>query len=327
MNILVTGGAGFIGSHIVEALIAHPRVNKVRIMDNLSTGFLDNIKPFLGNEKVEFMRADLRFLNECRRAVKDMDAVCHQAAIGSVPRSIDDPITTHDNNVNGFVNMLEAAKSEGIRKFVYASSSSVYGDATDSPKFEERIGKPLSPYAVSKYANELYAEVFSRCYGMQLIGFRYFNVFGPRQDPFGPYAAVIPLFIKAGLTGTAPIINGDGSITRDYTFVKNVVKANLNALDPSLALTGNNVYNIACGHTTTLNMLWEAVRELTGAEVEAEHKPNRKGDILHSLADVSKAEKDLGYKDLILLRQGLGETIPWYEQQVRCVKKEKEMVI
>jgi UDP-N-acetylglucosamine 4-epimerase len=327
MNILVTGGAGFIGSHIVEALMADPSVGKVRIMDNLSTGFLDNIKPFLGQGKVEFMRADLRFLNECRKAVKDMDAVCHQAAIGSVPRSIDDPITTHDNNVNGFVNLLEAAKGEGIKKFVYASSSSVYGDAADSPKFEERIGKPLSPYAVSKYANELYAEVFARCYGMQLIGFRYFNVFGPRQDPFGPYAAVIPLFIKAALTGMSPIINGDGSITRDYTYVKNVVKANLNALDPSLNLAGNNVYNIACGHTTTLNTLWETIRELTGATIEAEHRPNRKGDILHSLANVSRAERDLSYTDLVLLKQGLAETIPWYEQQIHGVSKQKELAV
>ena len=316
MNILVTGGAGFIGSHIVEALVDDPTIKRVRIMDNLSTGFLDNIKPFIENGKVEFFRADLRFQKKCQKAVKDMDAVCHQAAIGSVPRSIDDPITTHDNNVNGFIHLLEAARNAGIKKVVYASSSSVYGDATDQPKVEGRIGKPLSPYAVSKYANELYAEVFAKCYNMQLVGFRYFNVFGPRQDPFGPYAAVIPLFIKSALERISPIIHGDGSITRDYTYVKNVVKANLHSLSPDLYFADHMVFNIACGVTTTLNELWSMIKELTGSDTEAIHGKNKKGDILQSLADVSAAEKALGYAELVHLKDGLLETIPWYHERM-----------
>lgn len=316
MKILVTGGAGFVGSHIIEHLISMPDVEKIRVMDNLSTGTMDNIKPFLQNSKVEFFRADLRFISECRKAVKDMDMVCHQAAIGSVPRSIDDPINTHDNNINGFVNLLEASKTEGIRKVVYASSSSVYGDADYSPKVETTIGKPLSPYAVSKYANELYAEVFSKCYKMNIIGLRYFNVFGPRQNPFGPYAAVIPIFITSALTGRAPIINGDGSISRDFTYVDNVVKANINALFSKVEGGSHKVYNIALGGSTSLNELWEQIKVETGTTVDAIHATERMGDIRRSLADISAATADLHYTDLVDIKSGLKKTILWYQQQI-----------
>jgi UDP-N-acetylglucosamine 4-epimerase len=317
MKIVLTGGAGFVGSHIAEALIANPNVSKVRIVDNLSTGDIRNISPLFSNIKLEFLRADIRFYKECENAVAGMDLICHQAAIGSVPRSIDNPLYSHDNNVNGFLNIIEAGKNAGIKKVVYASSSSVYGDSPDLPKIESKIGKPLSPYAATKYINELYAEVYAKCYGMSFTGFRYFNVFGPRQNPNGPYAAVIPLFVSAALSSKSPIINGDGTITRDYTFVKNVVKANVNALLKEQESSGSEIFNIACGKTITLNKLWEIILEITGESILATHVPQRKGDILQSLADISKAEEKLFYSDLIQLHEGLIETINWYKTENR----------
>jgi UDP-N-acetylglucosamine 4-epimerase len=317
MKIVLTGGAGFVGSHIAEALLANPNVSKVRIVDNLSTGDIRNISPLLSNSKLEFLRADIRFYKECEIAVAGMDLICHQAAIGSVPRSIDNPLYSHDNNVNGFLNIIEAGKNAGIKKVVYASSSSVYGDSPDLPKIESKIGKPLSPYAATKYINELYAEVYAKCYGMSFTGFRYFNVFGPRQNPNGPYAAVIPLFVSAALSSKSPIINGDGTITRDYTFVKNVVKANVNALLKEQESSGSEIFNIACGKTITLNKLWEIILEITGESILATHVPQRKGDILQSLADISKAEEKLFYSDLIQLHKGLIETINWYKTENR----------
>jgi UDP-N-acetylglucosamine 4-epimerase len=316
MKIVLTGGAGFIGSHIVEALIENPKVSKIRILDNLSTGDIRNIAPFLSNSKVEFCRADIRFYKECENVVSGMDVVCNQAAIGSVPRSIDNPLFSHDNNVNGFLNIIEAAKNAGIKKIVYASSSSVYGDSPDLPKVESKIGKPLSPYAATKYINEIYAEVYAKCYGMSFTGFRYFNVFGARQNPNGAYAAVIPLFLKSALTGISPTINGDGSITRDYTYVKNVVKANVNALLNNQPTIGSEVYNIACSRTITLNQLWEVIKELTDTNIDAIYMPQRKGDVLQSLADISKAKVNLQYEDLVQLREGLEETIPWYKSML-----------
>lgn len=316
MKLLLTGGAGFIGSHILEAAVSDTRIEKIRVLDNLSAGFIRNIEPFLDNLKVEFVEGDIRNRETCGLVMKGITAVCHQAAMGSVPRSIKTPDLTHDNNITGFINIATAARDSGVKRMVYASSSSVYGDAFYQPKVEEKIGNPLSPYAVSKYANELYAEVFAKNYGMTMAGFRYFNVFGPRQDPNGAYAAVIPLFFKHALEGTSPTINGDGSITRDYTFVGNVVKANINALFVD-TWQAHEVFNIACGATTTLNQLWELIKEITGCKSDAIHGPNRTGDILHSLADISKAARLIGYNNLTDLSSGLPQALSWYKTQLK----------
>jgi UDP-N-acetylglucosamine 4-epimerase len=315
MNLLLTGGAGFIGSHILEAAINDTRIEKISVLDNLSSGFIRNIEPFLDNAKVEFVEGDIRNRETCAEVMKGITAVCHQAAMGSVPRSIKSPDLTHDNNVTGFINIATAARDEGVKRMVYATSSSTYGDANYQPKVESRIGRPLSPYAVSKLANELYAEVFSKNYGMTIAGFRYFNVFGPRQDPNGAYAAVIPLFFKHALEGTSPTINGDGSITRDYTYVGNVVKANINALFAD-TWQGNEVFNIACGTTTNLNVLWHQIKTITGSSAEAIHGPDRTGDILHSLADISKVARLLDYNNLIDLSHGLTLALNWYRSQL-----------
>jgi UDP-N-acetylglucosamine 4-epimerase len=312
MNILITGGAGFIGSHIVDTLLQMNQVKLVRVLDNLSTGFHANIEHLLQHPGFEFIEGDICDPNVCESAMKNIDIVCHQAALGSVPRSIKTPIVTFKNNIDGFINVIEAARLAGVKKFVYASSSSVYGDAHYYPKVEERIGKVLSPYAASKYSNELVAEAYARNYEISIAGFRYFNVFGPRQDPDGPYAAVIPLFIKHALQNTSPTINGDGTITRDYTFVDNVVKANLNAMFGS-GFTGHQVFNIACGKTTTLLELWHKIKVQTNAKSDAILGPERNGDILHSLADVAKAASMINYTDLVDLDEGLKQTILFYK--------------
>jgi UDP-N-acetylglucosamine 4-epimerase len=312
MKILVTGGAGFIGSHIVEALLEKKDITGVRVLDNLSTGHISNIETFRTDSRFEFVEGDIRNVADCLKAAEGMDKICHQAALGSVPRSIKDPATSHAVNLNGFLNVMDAARELGIKKMVYASSSSVYGDLADSPKVESRTGKLLSPYAATKMANELYAEVYSKHYDIQLVGFRYFNVFGPRQDPNGPYAAVIPLFVTAALEKRSPVINGDGSITRDFTYVKNVVKANVNALLDFERPASHEVFNIACNKTTSLNELWMIICEYCGVEISPKYGEPRKGDILHSLADVSKATQLLGYTNLINIEEGLKETIYWY---------------
>jgi UDP-N-acetylglucosamine 4-epimerase len=316
LKLLLTGGAGFIGSHILEAAVTDTRIEKIRVLDNLSAGFMRNIEPFLDNSKVEFVEGDIRSKETCELVMKGITAVCHQAAVGSVPRSIKTPDLTHDNNATGFINIATVARDSGVKRVVYASSSSVYGDAFYQPKVEDKIGAPLSPYAVSKHANELYAEVFAKNYGMTMAGFRYFNVFGPRQDPNGAYAAVIPLFFKHALEGTSPTINGDGSITRDYTYVGNVVKANINALFVN-TWKGHEVFNIACGSTTTLNQLWGLIKEITGSQSEAIHGPNRSGDILHSLADISKATRLIDYNNLTDLSSGLNQALSWYKTQLK----------
>ncbi|MBK6274579.1 MAG: SDR family oxidoreductase [Saprospirales bacterium] len=309
---LITGGAGFIGSNITEYLLQHGA--KVRVFDNLATGNIENLSAFKLNTNFEFFEGDLRNVDDCNNACKEIDAVCHQAAIGSVPRSIKDPITSNDVNVGGFVNMLTAAKDAGITRFVYASSSSVYGDEPNLPKKEERIGNPLSPYAVTKFTNEVYANVFARCYNLELIGLRYFNIFGPKQDPNGVYAAVMPLFIKALLNNEAPYINGDGEQSRDFTFVHNAVQANVLALTTDNAAAYNQAYNIAFGQRFTINQMYDAICAYLQKDIKAIHREPRDGDIRDSLADISKAQQLLGYQPQYSFEQGLPLTIEYFKQ-------------
>lgn len=320
-HILVTGGAGFIGSNLVEELIRLN--NKVTVLDNFSTGKRENVEPFLSNSNFTLIEGDIRDLETCRKAVKNQEYVLHEAALGSVPRSINDPITTNDVNISGFLNMLVASRDEGIKRFVYAASSSTYGDSKALPKVEDKIGKPLSPYAITKYVNELYADVFAKTYGMECIGLRYFNVFGRRQDPNGAYAAVIPLFVKKFISHESPLINGDGEYSRDFTYVDNVVQMNLRALTTTNPEAINQVYNTAFGERTTLNQLVEYLKEYLSAydkeiaNVEVLHGPNRAGDIPHSLANVDKAKTLLNYNPKFSMRQGLKEACDWYWENLR----------
>ncbi len=309
-SFLVTGGAGFIGSHIVEYLVRH-KAGKIRILDNFSTGFKNNIRPFLSAPGVELLEGDICKAGDCNQACKDIDYVSHQAALGSVPRSIKDPLSTHQTNVTGFINMLLASRDAGVKKFVYASSSSVYGDSTTLPKTEDKTGNPLSPYAVSKQADELYARVFALNYGMQISGLRYFNVFGPRQSPEGPYAAAIPLFIRLLLDNKSPVINGDGNQTRDFTFVSNVVQANIKAFFFA-AETPGKVFNIAAGEKISINELFSTIQKNTGGSQPPVYRPERPGDIRDSLADISLAEKYLGYGSLVKFREGIQITLDWF---------------
>lgn len=310
-RILITGGAGFIGSNIAEYLLKHGA--KVRVLDNLATGNLNNLKEFEGNANFEFLQGDIRNPKDCIIACKEIDMVCHQAAIGSVPRSIKDPITTNEVNISGFVNMLTAAKNAGIRRFVYASSSSVYGDEPNLPKKEERIGNPLSPYAVTKCTNEIYANVFSRCYPLELIGLRYFNIFGPKQDPNGEYAAVMPLFIKALLENKAPYVNGDGEQSRDFTYVHNAVQANILGLTTQNPAALNQVYNIAFGQRFTINQMYNEIRKFLNKNIAAIHREPRAGDIRDSLADISKAQNLLAYQPKYSFENGLPLTIEYFK--------------
>jgi UDP-N-acetylglucosamine 4-epimerase len=312
MRILVTGGAGFIGSNLVESLLNHPDVALVRVLDNFATGHKKNIEEFFSHPKFELIEGDIRNINDCMKACKGIDAISHQAALGSVPRSIKDPLTSHQVNVNGFVNILEAARMNQIKRVVYASSSSVYGDLTDSPKTETRIGKVLSPYAATKRVNEVYADAYSKIYGMSIVGLRYFNVFGPKQNPKGPYAAVIPIFIQSAIDGKSPIINGDGSITRDYTPVANVVNVNIAAIQSRQLPLSNEVFNVACGSTTSLLKLWEMICEDCKIKLDPTFGPVRPGDIMSSLADIKKAKKMLSYSPETNLIKGLRKTIQWY---------------
>jgi UDP-N-acetylglucosamine 4-epimerase len=308
---LVTGGAGFIGSHIVDELLR--RGEKVRVLDNLATGKPENLAHC--SDRIEFVEADIRDLGACRQACAGVDFVLHQAALGSVPRSLEDPLTSHEVNVTGTVKMLLAARDAGVKRFVYAASSSTYGDHPGLPKVEDRIGNPLSPYAVTKYADELYARVFGRCYGLETVGLRYFNVFGPRQDPFSQYAAVIPLFVSALLRGKAPTINGDGKQTRDFTFVANAVEANLLACHAPAAAVGE-VFNVACHDQISLNRLYDRLQTLLGTDIAAIHGPPRPGDVRHSLADITKARRLLGYSGGIGFEEGLKRSIEWYRNNL-----------
>ncbi|MEO8886360.1 MAG: SDR family oxidoreductase [Mucilaginibacter sp.] len=308
LKFLITGGAGFIGSNLVEYLLKY-NAGKVRVLDNFSTGFHQNIDEFKNNPSFELMEGDIRDYEVCKRAVAGMDYVSHQAALGSVPRSINDPMATHEVNISGFLNMLCAVKDNGrIKRFIYAASSSAYGDSKELPKVEERIGKPLSPYAVTKYVNELYADVFYKTYGIETIGLRYFNVFGPKQSAEGAYAAVIPLFIKASKENKPANINGDGEQTRDFTFIENVIQVNIKALFAE-PFNANPVYNVACGEAISLNSLWAIINQISGTNIAPVYKPSRVGDVRDSLADISKAISALNYRPLIKLYEGLEMTI------------------
>lgn len=318
---LVTGGAGFIGSNLVEYLLTH-NAKKIVILDNLSTGSEQNIDfvlQYFSEEKrktIEFIKGDICSLEDCHKACEGIDYVFHQAALGSVPRSIKNPIATHMVNATGFINLLIAARDAKVKRVVYASSSSVYGDSEQLPKVEEIIGKPLSPYAVSKISNELYGEIFAKTYDMEIIGLRYFNIFGPRQNPKGEYAAAIPLFINSLLNNKAPEINGDGDQTRDFTFVLNAVQANMKAMFTENINTKGDVFNIAVGERISLNDLVTVIQKIVGTNLKQTYAEARKGDVRNSLADISKAKKILGYHPQIKIEEGLKYTIAWFKKQM-----------
>ncbi len=318
MRILVTGGAGFIGANLCEMFLQKGWA--VICLDNFATGKKENIAHLIENYPQNFTLqvGDIRNIDDCNKATKNIDYVFHQAALGSVPRSINDPATTNEVNISGFLNMLIASRDAGVKRFIYAASSSTYGDSETLPKVEDKIGKPLSPYAITKYVNELYADVFAKTYGMECIGLRYFNVFGRRQDPNGAYAAVIPLFVKQLMKHQSPTINGDGSYSRDFTYIDNVLQMNLLAMQTNDKYAVNQVYNTAFGERTTLNELVEYLKEFLSeydvdiANVEVTHGKNRAGDIPHSLASIDKAKKLLGYNPQYSLRDGLKEAVDWY---------------
>ncbi|MBS1757793.1 MAG: SDR family oxidoreductase [Bacteroidetes bacterium] len=312
-NFLVTGGAGFIGSHIAEYLLQKGAA-KVRVLDNMSNGFESNLDVLRKYPQFEFIKGDIRDIDTCQHVCKGMNYISHQAALGSVPRSIKEPLYFNDVNVSGFINMLKAATDNSIRQFVYASSSSVYGDEPTLPKVESRVGKCLSPYAATKKTNELYAQIFSDVYGLKTIGFRYFNIFGPRQDPDGAYAAVIPLFVKGILKQLPVFINGDGGQTRDFTFIDNAVQINVRAMLTQNDEAFNKVYNVAIGENFSINYLYQKVAENLGIEWPATYREPRAGDIRNSLADISMAKELLGYLPTKKFEEGLAETIDYFKK-------------
>jgi len=315
-SILITGGAGFIGSNLSEYFLS--KGYKVTCLDNFATGYRHNLKDCLKDPNFNLIEGDIRNLDDCRKAVQGVDYVLHQAALGSVPRSINDPITSNEVNVSGFLNMLVASRDAKVKRFVYAASSSTYGDSVGLPKVEDVIGKPLSPYAITKYVNELYAEIFSRTYGMETIGLRYFNVFGRKQDPNGAYAAVIPKFVQQLMRLESPVINGDGNYSRDFTYIDNVIQMNELAITSQNPAAINTVYNTAYGDRNTLNDLVGYLKEFLAqydpkiADVEIVYGPNRAGDIPHSLASIEKAKELLGYNPKYSLQEGLKEAVDWY---------------
>lgn len=320
-KVLITGGAGFIGSNLCEYFLS--KDFQVVCLDNFATGHRHNISHLLQNDKFTFIEGDIRNYADCERAVNGVDFVLHQAALGSVPRSIKDPLTSNEVNVNGFLNMLQASKEAGVKRFVYAASSSTYGDSESLPKVEDKIGKPLSPYAITKYVNELYAEIFSKTYGIETIGLRYFNVFGRKQDPNGAYAAVIPKFVMQFMNHQSPVINGDGNYSRDFTYIDNVIQMNELAMLSENPKAVNTVFNTAYGDRTTLNQLVTILREELSffdpeiAKVEIVHGPNRVGDIPHSLASIEKAKEILGYNPQYSLQEGLKEAVKWYWENLK----------
>jgi len=321
MKILITGGAGFIGSNLTEHFLK--KNYEVVCLDNFSTGHKHNIDIHFSNPNFTLIEGDIRNMEDCEKALIGVDYVLHQAALGSVPRSINDPITTNDVNVSGFVNMLVAARDAKVKRFVYAASSSTYGDSTGLPKVEDVIGKPLSPYAITKYVNELYAEIFSKTYGLETIGLRYFNVFGRKQDPNGAYAAVIPKFVMQFMNYESPVINGDGNYSRDFTYIDNVIQMNELAMTTNESDAINSVYNTAYGDRTTLtqlvNLLQEYLSEFDSKinDIQVIHGPNRAGDIPHSLASIDKAKKLLNYDPQFSIQQGLKEAVKWYYENLK----------
>jgi len=320
-TILVTGGAGFIGSNLCEALLE--KGNKVICLDNFATGKRENIEEFFENPNFVLIEDDIRKLEVCFKATNNVDFVLHQAALGSVPRSIKDPIKSNDVNVSGFLNMLVAARDNGVKRFVFAASSSTYGDSESMPKVEDNIGIPLSPYAITKYVNELYADIFSKTYGLETIGLRYFNVFGRKQDPNGAYAAVIPKFVSQLMKGESPIINGDGNYSRDFTYIDNVVQANLLSLITTNKNAINTIYNIAYGDRNTLNDLMGYIKKYLSdfdskiSTIEVTYGPNREGDIPHSHASINKAKQFLNYNPQFSLQKGLKEAVKWYWKNLK----------
>ncbi len=319
--ILITGGAGFIGSNLSEYFLS--KNYKIICLDNFSTGFYHNIASFIDNPNFTLIEGDIRNIKDCRKAVEGVDYILHQAALGSVPRSINDPITTNEVNISGFLNMLVASRDANVKRFVYAASSSTYGDSSSLPKVEEVIGRPLSPYAITKYVNELYADVFSKTYGLETIGLRYFNVFGRRQNPNGAYAAVIPLFVKQFMNYESPVINGDGNYSRDFTYIDNVIQMNELAMLTENLHAVNTVYNTAFGDRTTLKQLVQLLKDNLVqfdskiAEVEVLYGPNRAGDIPHSLASIEKAKNNLGYNPKYSIAQGIKEAVSWYFENLK----------
>ncbi len=319
-KVLVTGGAGFIGSNLVESLLNAG--NQVVCLDNFSTGKRENLKNFMTNNSFSLIEGDIRNYDDCEKAVNGIGYVFHQAALGSVPRSIKDPVSSTDVNIGGFVKMLFASKEAGVKRFIYAASSSTYGDHPDLPKIEDKIGKPLSPYAITKYVDELFAANFASTYKIETIGLRYFNVFGRRQDPMGAYAAVIPLFVKSLLHHESPVINGDGLYSRDFTYIDNVIQANHLAALVHDKSAVNQVYNVAHGERTSLNDLFGLIKQLIGnfdpevVDISPLHGPDRAGDIPHSLASIDKAQRLLGYKPTHNVREGMAEAINWYRSNL-----------
>ncbi|WP_430438127.1 SDR family oxidoreductase [Polaribacter uvawellassae] len=322
-KVLVTGGAGFIGSNLIEALLL--KRNKVICLDNFSTGKRENLLPFKSNPDFLLIEGDIRNIKDCQKGVEGVDYVLHQAALGSVPRSIKDPITSNEVNVSGFLNMLVASRDAKVKRFVYAASSSTYGDSESMPKVEDVIGRPLSPYAVTKYVNELYADVFFKTYGLETIGLRYFNVFGKNQDPNGAYAAAIPKFVSLLIKGESPVINGDGNYSRDFTYIDNVIQANLLSLIVKNKEAFNTVYNVAFGDRNTLNDLMNYLKEYLSkfdpkiADIEVKYGPNRDGDIPHSHASIEKAKNNLNYDPKYSLQQGLKEAVGWYWENLQRI--------
>jgi UDP-N-acetylglucosamine 4-epimerase len=321
MKILITGGSGFIGSNLCEYFIS--KGNEVICLDNFATGHLHNLDVVINNPNFTLIEGDIRNFQDCQKAVQGADYVLHEAALGSVPRSINDPITTNEVNVSGFLNMLTASRDAKVKRFVYAASSSTYGDSQGLPKVEDVIGKPLSPYAITKYVNELYADIFSKTYGIETIGLRYFNVFGRRQDPNGAYAAVIPKFVMQFMNYESPVINGDGLYSRDFTYIDNVIQMNELAMTTQNPEAINTVYNTAFGDRTTLTQLVRLLKDYLStfdakiANVEVIHGPNRAGDIPHSLASIFKAENLLGYKPQFSIQDGLKEAVAWYYNNLK----------